>query len=104
MLCAVRGGPVDRVPLVLEGFQYLSPAEISDPGKREIYDRVRKHVHFGVSTPEQVRQTAIENEGLWRLGTPEDNAALALFLASSRAGHIQGTAIAIDGGATPGVY
>lgn len=56
------------------------------------------------STPEQVRQSAIENEGLWRLGTAEDNAELALFLASSRAGHIQGAAIAVDGGATPGVY
>jgi 3-oxoacyl-[acyl-carrier protein] reductase len=56
------------------------------------------------STPEEVRQSTIKNEGLSRLGTPDDNAELALFLASSRAGHIQGTAIAVDGGATPGVY
>ena len=34
----------------------------------------------------------------------EDIAALALFLCSERARHIQGTAIAVDGGATPGVY
>ena len=56
------------------------------------------------STPQEVRETAIKNEGLWRLGTPDDNAELALFLASPRAGHIQGAAIAVDGGATPGVY
>ena len=36
--------------------------------------------------------------------TPEDIAELALFLCSQRAGHIQGTAIAVDGGATPGIY
>jgi NAD(P)-dependent dehydrogenase (short-subunit alcohol dehydrogenase family) len=31
-------------------------------------------------------------------------AELALFLASEGARHIQGTAIAIDGGGTPGLY
>jgi len=30
--------------------------------------------------------------------------ALALFLCAERARHIQGTAIAVDGGATPGLY
>ena len=39
-----------------------------------------------------------------RFGKPEDIAALALFLCSERARHIQGTAIAVDGGATPGQY
>jgi enoyl-[acyl-carrier-protein] reductase (NADH) len=34
----------------------------------------------------------------------EDVAALALFLCSERARHIQGTAIAVDGGATVGYY
>ncbi|MGI9425934.1 MAG: SDR family oxidoreductase [Hyphomicrobiaceae bacterium] len=56
------------------------------------------------STPDEVRKAAIENEGLRRLGTPGDIAELALFLASPKAGHIQGAAIAVDGGATPGVY
>jgi NAD(P)-dependent dehydrogenase (short-subunit alcohol dehydrogenase family) len=56
------------------------------------------------STPEEVRATAIAKEGLRRLGRPEDVAALALFLCSERSRHIQGTAIAVDGGATPGVY
>jgi NAD(P)-dependent dehydrogenase (short-subunit alcohol dehydrogenase family) len=31
-------------------------------------------------------------------------AALAVFLCSAQARHIQGTATAVDGGATPGFY
>ncbi|MDB5742481.1 MAG: hypothetical protein JWR68_796 [Polaromonas sp.] len=53
---------------------------------------------------EQERMEQIEREGLTRLGKPEDVAALVLFLSSEGARHIQGTAIAVDGGATPGVY
>lgn len=56
------------------------------------------------TTPEEVRARVIAKEGLRRLGKPEDVAELALFLASGRARHIQGTSIAVDGGATPGVY
>jgi NAD(P)-dependent dehydrogenase (short-subunit alcohol dehydrogenase family) len=41
---------------------------------------------------------------LRRIGQPEDVAELAVFLASARARHIHGTAIAIDGGGTPGYY
>jgi 3-oxoacyl-[acyl-carrier protein] reductase len=57
----------------------------------------------GKSVAEE-RAAQIAREGLSRLGTPEDIAALALFLSSERARHIQGTAIAVDGGATPGLY
>jgi 3-oxoacyl-[acyl-carrier protein] reductase len=53
---------------------------------------------------EEVRVSLIAKEGVARLGKPEDIAALALFLCSERARHIQGTAIAVDGGATPGLY
>lgn len=55
-------------------------------------------------TPDEVRARAIAKEGLRRLADPEDIAELALFLASERARHIQGTSIAVDGGATAGVY
>jgi len=55
-------------------------------------------------TPEQARLNQIEKEGIRRLGKPEDIAELALFLADDRARHIQGTGIAVDGGATPGLY
>ena len=57
----------------------------------------------GKSVAEE-RQAQIDREGLNRLGTPEDVAALALFLSSESARHIQGTAIAVDGGGTPGLY
>ncbi len=55
-------------------------------------------------TVEDVRAQQIRDSGLRRLGQPEDIAELALFLCSERARHIQGTAIAVDGGQTPGVY
>ena len=55
-------------------------------------------------TSDEVRARAIAKEGLRRLAKPEDIAELALFLASERARHIQGTSIAVDGGATAGVY
>jgi 3-oxoacyl-[acyl-carrier protein] reductase len=53
---------------------------------------------------EELRREMLAKDGLKRLGHPDDIAALALFLCSERARHIQGTAIAVDGGATPGFY
>jgi NAD(P)-dependent dehydrogenase (short-subunit alcohol dehydrogenase family) len=53
---------------------------------------------------EEVRAQLIAKDGIARLGKPEDIAALALFLCSDEARHIQGTAIAVDGGATSGLY
>ena len=55
-------------------------------------------------TVEQVRAEALSKSGLRRIGQPEDVAALAVFLASAQARHIHGTAIAVDGGGTPGYY
>ena len=52
----------------------------------------------------EVRAAQIAKEGLARLGTPEDVAALTLFLCSESARHVQGTAISVDGGGTAGVY
>jgi NAD(P)-dependent dehydrogenase (short-subunit alcohol dehydrogenase family) len=56
------------------------------------------------TTVEEAKAASIEQQGLRRLGTPEDVAALAVFLCSPAARHIQGTAIAVDGGATAGLY
>jgi len=53
---------------------------------------------------EQLKQEATAKDGLRRLGKPADIAALALFLCSDKARHIQGTAIAVDGGTTAGYY
>ena len=53
---------------------------------------------------EEIRAEAIAKSGVRRMAEPEDIAALTLFLCSERARHIQGTATAVDGGATPGLY
>lgn len=55
-------------------------------------------------SPADERAAQVAKDGLRRLATPDDIAALALFLCSDGARHIQGTAIAVDGGATAGVY
>lgn len=55
-------------------------------------------------TPEQIRAGMVAGAGIRRMGTPEDIAELAVFLCGARARHIQGTAIAVDGGSTPGYY
>ena len=51
-------------------------------------------------TPDEVRTQALKDG----MGQPGDVAALAVFLCGAQARHIQGTAIAVDGGATPGFY
>jgi 3-oxoacyl-[acyl-carrier protein] reductase len=53
---------------------------------------------------EQVRVGTLPKSGLRRIGQPKDIAALALFLYGAHARHIHGTAIAVDGGGTPGYY
>ena len=53
---------------------------------------------------EHVRAEAVAKSGTRRMSTPEDIAVLTLFLCSERARQIQGTAIAVDGGTTPGLY
>jgi NAD(P)-dependent dehydrogenase (short-subunit alcohol dehydrogenase family) len=55
-------------------------------------------------TPEVIEAEETAKEGLRRIGQPEDIAALTLFLCSPAASHIQGAAIAVDGGSTPGLY
>ena len=53
---------------------------------------------------DELRKEATAKDGIRRIGTPGDIAALTLFLCSEKARHIQGTAIAVDGGATAGYY
>src|SRR5262249_27756749 len=55
-------------------------------------------------TVDELRAEALTKSNARRFGKPEDIAALALFLCSERARHVQGTAIAVDGGTTPGHY
>ena len=71
-------------------------------------DRIKQlHEQFAKAqgkTVEQINAEALSKSGLRRIGQPEDIAALAVFLASAKGRHIQGTAIAVDGGGTPGYY
>ena len=53
---------------------------------------------------EEMRKAALARTGVRRIGEVEDIAALALFLCTEGARHIQGTAISVDGGATVGYY
>jgi NAD(P)-dependent dehydrogenase (short-subunit alcohol dehydrogenase family) len=55
-------------------------------------------------TLEQVAAETAKKAGVRRLGQPEDIAALALFLVSPAASHIQGAAISVDGGGTKGLF
>ena len=71
-------------------------------------DRIRQlHAQFAKAqgkTVEEVGAEALAKGGLRRMGTPDDIAALSVFLASAKGRHIQGAAIAVDGGAQPGYY
>lgn len=53
---------------------------------------------------EEALKRSIEKTGIRRIAKPEDIAELVLFLCSPQGAHITGTAIAVDGGATPGYY
>src|SRR5262249_10342712 len=53
---------------------------------------------------EELRAAALTKSGIRRVGAVEASAALALFLCAQVPRHIQGTAIAVDGGATVGYY
>lgn len=55
-------------------------------------------------TTDDFLRAAIERQGIRRLGTPEDVAAVVAFLCSPEARHVHGTAISVDGGATKGLY
>ena len=77
------------------------------PGATEterFYQLLEQRAEASGKTVEQLKQEATVKDGLRRLGKPGDIAALALFLCSDYARHIQGTAIAVDGGTTVGYY
>lgn len=57
----------------------------------------------GKSYDEMLRQQ-IEANGARRLGTPQDVANLVVFLCSPESRHIQGVAVAVDGGASRAVF
>ncbi|MFZ3359268.1 MAG: SDR family oxidoreductase [Xanthobacteraceae bacterium] len=77
------------------------------PGATEterFYQLIEQRSKASGKSIDQLKEEATAKDGLRRLGKAEDVAALALFLCSENARHIQGTAIAVDGGATVGYY
>ncbi len=77
------------------------------PGATEterFYQLIEQRSKASGKSVEQLKGEATAKDGLRRLGKAEDVAALTLFLCSEKARHIQGTAVAVDGGATVGYY
>lgn len=77
------------------------------PGLTEterFFEQAKRRAKAANTSPEEAIKRVIEKQGIRRIAKPEDIAELALFLSSKRGSHIQGTAIAVDGGATPGFY
>ena len=68
------------------------------------HELIEMRVKASGKSAEELRAEATKKDGIRRLGQPEDISALALFLCSEKSRHIQGTAIAVDGGATAGYY
>ena len=80
---------------------------IIHPGATEterFYQLLEQRSKASGKSVEQLKQEATVKDGLRRLGKPADISALVLFLCSEQARHIQGTAIAVDGGSTVGYY
>ena len=51
LLGTIRGGKVDRVPLLLHDFHYASPEDVEEAAKRPIVERMLDETHFLVSFP-----------------------------------------------------
>ncbi len=71
---------------------------------KRIWDVFRAKAKIHNVKPSEIRDKIMAKNNLKRLGSTEDIASLALFLCSPEASHIQGVAVAVDGGATTGVY
>jgi NAD(P)-dependent dehydrogenase (short-subunit alcohol dehydrogenase family) len=77
------------------------------PGATEterFYQLIEQRSKASGKSVDELKREVTAKDGLRRLGRPDDIAALTLFLCSDKARHIQGTAIAVDGGTTVGYY
>ncbi|HWV41220.1 SDR family NAD(P)-dependent oxidoreductase [Pseudorhodoplanes sp.] len=80
---------------------------IIHPGLTEtdrIQDLFAQRASAAGKTIDEIRVEAVARDGINRMATAADVAALAVFLCSAKGRHIQGAAIPVDGGATPGFY
>lgn len=55
-------------------------------------------------TVDEIRDQICRDERIRRIGTPEDVADIVAYLCSPKARHIQGAAVAVDGGSTTGLH
>ena len=72
----------------------ICPGTVDSPWVQRILDQS--------PDPEATRQALIARQPMGRLGSPEEIAAAALYLASDQADFISGTALVIDGGLVAG--
>ncbi|QFU15374.1 SDR family oxidoreductase [Microvirga thermotolerans] len=73
----------------------ICPGTIESPSLDE---RIRALAEKTGQSPEDVRQAFIDRQPMGRLGTPEEVAALAVYLASDEAGYTTGQIHLVDGG------
>jgi 7-alpha-hydroxysteroid dehydrogenase len=66
----------------------IAPAAVETPGLREVFDRHQPGMRERITQAMRLR----------KMGTPEDIAYAALYLASPAAGWVTGTVLDIDGG------
>lgn len=69
-----------------------------------LHEIVKTRAQLENTTEQEILASLAVREKISRLGQPEDVAGLASFLCGPRARHIQGVSIAVDGGATAGLF
>ena len=92
LVALVRQLAIDLAPTIRVNI--LCPGQVDTP---MLWDSAK-----AFPNPETAVQEAADRMPLKRLGTPEDIAHAALFLASDDAAWITGTALTVDGGITTG--
>ena len=73
----------------------ICPGTIDSPSLRE---RIESLAGLSGKTEEEIRKEFIARQPLGRLGTPQEVAALAVYLASDESAFVTGTTQIIDGG------
>ena len=87
-----------------EGWRHVNVIHPGATVTERFHELIEMRVKSSGKSAEELRAEATKKDGIRRLGQPEDISALTLFLCSEKSRHIQGTAIAVDGGATAGYY
>jgi len=80
---------------------WIHPGLTQTERLQTIFEDRAKHQKKNV---EEIYKEIVKSEGIRRLGKPEDVAELVAFICSSKARHIHGTGITVDGGGSKGYY